>query len=342
MEQLQPALRMLALTLPLGLSRDDDAPPTVTSSAVRVLGVYCTFSCLREDKAFLQDSGVAIIHALASSSQLVRVQASWALANLTDTLLAGTSRTLSSYFSAARNALKDKDVVKCNAVRAIGNLLKTVPQLDDKEVSSVCMQLAQCTSSGTMKLRWNACYACYSIFCSSFSAKYHTATVSSPVAFIPRNNTLLQDLLLNALCETACTCHNFKVCTHASLALGSLPSYTPAQLERVWSATLTSLEQSLQHEDFAEFRQAANLRSQLCRSLCRVLCVQTDLNAVPSHPVSGPAMACLTDCLNSAPKEDRAVLEAAERKLSSWPTAVESNPTLAGILSVLQSSLSRD
>ena len=119
---------MLALTLPLGLSRDDDAPPTVTSSAVRVLGVYCTFSCLREvshicyllvshslpcpkDKAFLQDSGVAIIHALASSSQLVRVQASWALANLTDTLLAGTSRTLSSYFSAARNALKDKDVV---------------------------------------------------------------------------------------------------------------------------------------------------------------------------------------------------------------------------------------
>jgi hypothetical protein len=120
---------MLALTLPLGLSRDDDAPPTVTSSAVRVLGVYCTFSCLREDKAFLQDSGVAIIHALASSSQLVRVQASWALANLTDTLLlAGTSRTLSSYFSAARNALKDKDVVKCNAVRAIGNLLKTVPR----------------------------------------------------------------------------------------------------------------------------------------------------------------------------------------------------------------------
>ena len=37
-----------------------------------------------------------------------------------------------------------------------------------------------------------------------------------------------------------------------------------------------------------------------------------------------------------------AVLEAAERKLSSWPAAVQSNPTLAGILSVLQSSLSRN
>ena len=39
---------MLALTLPLGLSRDEDALPTVTSNAVRVLGVYCTFSYLRE------------------------------------------------------------------------------------------------------------------------------------------------------------------------------------------------------------------------------------------------------------------------------------------------------
>lgn len=129
---------MLALTLPLGLSRDDDAPPTVSSSAVRVLGVYCTFSCLREvslpsiarspfsfsltpppgpqDEAFLQDSGAAILHALASTSQLVRVQASWALGNLTDALFsslpADAGHSLySQLLSAASNALKDKDVV---------------------------------------------------------------------------------------------------------------------------------------------------------------------------------------------------------------------------------------
>ena len=45
---LQPSVRMLALTLPLGLSRDDAASPAVCSSAIRVLGVYCTFPFLRE------------------------------------------------------------------------------------------------------------------------------------------------------------------------------------------------------------------------------------------------------------------------------------------------------
>lgn len=50
---LQPSLRILALTLPLGLSRDDDALPSVTSSSVRVLGVYCTLSCLREVRAIV-------------------------------------------------------------------------------------------------------------------------------------------------------------------------------------------------------------------------------------------------------------------------------------------------
>ena len=60
---------------------------------------------------------MAILHALASSSQLVRVQASWALANLTDTLLAGTGWNLSSYLSAASNALKDKDMVQTNYLR---------------------------------------------------------------------------------------------------------------------------------------------------------------------------------------------------------------------------------
>ena len=75
-----------------------------------------------QDEAFLQDSGVAILHALASSSQLVRVQASWALANLTDTLRYGTGWNLSSYFSAASNALKDKDVVQTNYWR-MGNCM---------------------------------------------------------------------------------------------------------------------------------------------------------------------------------------------------------------------------
>lgn len=128
---------MLALTLPLGLSRDDSATPVVSSSSVRVLGVYCTLSCLREvrwffcllinsmplpvpqDKAFLQDSGVAILHALTSTSQIVRVQASWALGNLTDALFSSSFTaedgscllSIPLLLNAVKNALMDKDMV---------------------------------------------------------------------------------------------------------------------------------------------------------------------------------------------------------------------------------------
>lgn len=56
---------------------------------------------------------------------------------------------------------------------------------------------------------------------------------------------------------------SIQVCTHASLALGSLPTYTTKQWSCVWSSTLTSLERSLQHDDFTEYRQAANLRTQV-------------------------------------------------------------------------------
>lgn len=79
---------------------------------------------------------------------------------------------------------------------------------------------------------------------------------------------------------------------------------------------LTSLEHSLQHEDFLEFKQASNLRTQvdtvvflhtwssiafvqLCHSLCHILCVLTDLTLIPPHSLSEPAIVCLTDCLNT-------------------------------------------
>lgn len=68
-----------------------------------------------QDQAFLQDSQLALLQALASSSQQMRVQASWALANLSDALtVSGFKLPSSSYrhiLSAASKALKDKDMV---------------------------------------------------------------------------------------------------------------------------------------------------------------------------------------------------------------------------------------
>ena len=59
----------------------------------------------------------------------VRVQASWALANLTDTLPPSfPSPLLVSLHEAIVKASTDNDKVKCNAVRAAGNVLKDLQE----------------------------------------------------------------------------------------------------------------------------------------------------------------------------------------------------------------------
>ncbi|CAI8024384.1 HEAT repeat-containing protein 6 [Geodia barretti] len=331
MSQLKSSLQALAITLPLGLSRDATAAPSVSSGAVRVLGVYCTFPSLRQDQAFLQDSQLAVLHALASSNQQMRVQASWALANLSDALTVSNFKLSSSFYheilSGASKALNDKDMVKCNAVRALGNILRVIPEQPEDKVLSLSSHISSCISMGTVKLRWNACYACHSIFSSTptFSAQYPAAA----------------NLLLETLCETVSTCPNFKVCTNASLALTSLPSYTATQMKKVWSATLTSFEHSLQHHDFPEFKQAANLQVQLCRCVCHVLCVESDLGEVPCHPLTDSGLRALAACLHSmhTSTEDRTVLESTSRKLESFAAAVQSHTALTHIYSVLRTLL---
>ena len=71
-----------------------------------------------QDQAFLQDSQLAILDALASPSQQMRVQASWALANLSDALSVSNFKLSPSFYhqilSSASKALSDKDVVREN------------------------------------------------------------------------------------------------------------------------------------------------------------------------------------------------------------------------------------
>lgn len=68
-----------------------------------------------KDAGFLQDCSSAILQALASGSQPVRVQASWALANLTEALFSQSfpkhELTHSELLVATAAALKDRDMV---------------------------------------------------------------------------------------------------------------------------------------------------------------------------------------------------------------------------------------
>lgn len=76
---------ILCLTLLLGLTNDEDFH--IRAAAVRGLGVYVLYPCLREDVSFMADAANAIITALQENSLGVRVKAAWALANLSDAIV---------------------------------------------------------------------------------------------------------------------------------------------------------------------------------------------------------------------------------------------------------------
>ncbi len=82
-----------------------------------------------QDESFLIDCQSAILHCLSLPALAVRVQASWALANFTDPLPFSPHPTLKhSLYSATTRALRDADKVRCNGVRAAGNLLKDLTE----------------------------------------------------------------------------------------------------------------------------------------------------------------------------------------------------------------------
>ena len=78
------------------------------------------------------DCHSAITQCLSSGNLTVRAQASWALANLADSFSPRphllTPHLALSLSSSILHGLRDVDKVRCNAVRAAGNLLKQLQE----------------------------------------------------------------------------------------------------------------------------------------------------------------------------------------------------------------------
>lgn len=266
MATIKAPFRILCLTLPLGLSKDATAPSAVIASAVRVLGVFVLFNMLREDENFFLDSQCAISHCLASTAMAVRVQAAWALANLIDScssyFQSPRSKVLVSLCEAVLLTLQDGDKVKCNGVRAAGNLLKQLPVQApscNAVVDKISLQLVKCVNSGSMKSRWNACYACNSAFSNTVYNVEFATDVSQ---------------LVSALCNAVQNCKNFKVRSNAAMALSSAAvssALGPGQFVEVWGALSQALENSEQQVDFSEFKHASTLKFQLCTGICHLV-----------------------------------------------------------------------
>lgn len=75
----------MAITLLFSLTSDTDA--NVRAAACRTLGVYVLFPSLREDPLFVSDMTKAVLAQKDDKAIVVRVRATWAIANMCDALV---------------------------------------------------------------------------------------------------------------------------------------------------------------------------------------------------------------------------------------------------------------
>ncbi|NXI36982.1 HEAT6 protein, partial [Galbula dea] len=285
---LQNEQQILCVTLLLGLNHSEN--PLVKAAAARALGVYILFSCLRQDVLFVADTANAILNSLQDKSPNVRAKAAWSLGNLTDTLIINMKTMGQSFqeefsdllllkmLGSATEASKDRDKVKSNAVRALGNVLHFLqpchianPRFREAIEESLQALISTVQSEATMKVRWNACYALGNVF-------------KNPA--LPLGEAPWTTQAYNALSSVVKSCKNFKVRIKSAMAL-SIPSKrecygSTEQFSQIWSALVVALQKSEDTEDFLEFKYTASLRTQICQALLHLLSLakSTDLPVI--------------------------------------------------------------
>ncbi|KAJ8632521.1 hypothetical protein MRB53_025857 [Persea americana] len=169
----------------------NDEVPSVRSAACRAIGVISCFPQIFSsaeilDK-FIRAAEINTHYHLIS----VRITASWALANICDSLRHGATElnleASSSGLNAIRNAVflladsalrltKDGDKVKSNAVRALGNLSRFVrftiqstmckgPMNGNSHwLERMVQAFVSCVTTGNVKVQWNVCHALSNLF----------------------------------------------------------------------------------------------------------------------------------------------------------------------------------
>lgn len=298
--ELPEAKRLTCITYVLGQCshQQEDVSPekliqdrAALSSCLRTLGIFIMFPAHLTDTGFHQDVAEAVLPHLEEqessrrqqepSSKAVRVSASWALANLTDTLgqaeleRAATGEHEEFPLSLARAILRTSIAsaqatssavnTKSNAVRSVGNMLHylTAERLgSEREFDGLMAEGTRCLMANIrtgkiMKIRWNACYAASNIL---------------------RKQGLDKDYgwkreLVDCLLETAVNHPNFKVRINACVALGSVSSRGSLgeQYLVVVAGLLESLETSQGEQVLGEWQHQENLVNQLACSFCSLL-----------------------------------------------------------------------
>ncbi|XP_005093939.1 HEAT repeat-containing protein 6 [Aplysia californica] len=273
--QLPRPRQMQCVTLVLGLAGDEDK--LIRASAVRALGIYVMYPTLRDDVAFVIDAAKAILVCVASPGNTVRFKAAWAMANLCDSLVSNKDNNLEDFMSdfpkplllqlvqQTAASIRDSDKVSCNAARAIGNLLRYLPPDSFEQIQMIeaidkaVKGLIKNMNSGTMKVRWNSCYAASNAFQNSH---------------LPSDRPWVSDIL-SMLCRVVQTCTNFKVRINAALGLAAPPTrrgYGSCDtFSTVWLSLVTALETAENINDFAEYKYKDTLTEHICSAALHVL-----------------------------------------------------------------------
>lgn len=232
-----------------------------------------------QDVIFVADTANAILMSLQDKSLNVRAKAAWSLGNLTDTLIVNMDTPDPSFqdefsgllllkmLQSAIQASTDKDKVKSNAVRALGNLLHFLqpchierPRFAEIIEEAIQALISTVVNEAAMKVRWNACYAMGNVF----------KNAALPLGTAPWTSQAYR-----ALTSVVMSCKNFKVRIRSAAALsvpGRRVQYgSLEQFAQIWSALVTALQKSEDTTDFLEFKYCASLRTHICQALLHLL-----------------------------------------------------------------------
>ncbi|KAF9958771.1 HEAT repeat-containing protein 6 [Mortierella alpina] len=284
-------LGMLILSLVLGTALDDNT--VVRAAACRAIGVFMLFPALREDSTHAVDMASTVLDLCRDPNLAVRVRASWAVGNFCDAMvLLKTSGhdmvlqeilTLPLWTKIVRTALmicQDHEKLKSNGIRAIGGLLRvTYEGILERERHSLVKEavyaLIKHMEHGSLKGRWNACYAMQNVL---LNADFPIGSTYGTSYAMDSDSVSWTHDVYEALLQAIQQSKNFKVRINACAAL-TVPKTRakygdPAMLRKIMQVLMSAVknldEEQGEHE-FGEFQYRGQLETKLLRCLDHLL-----------------------------------------------------------------------
>ncbi|XP_036319801.1 HEAT repeat-containing protein 6 isoform X1 [Rhagoletis pomonella] len=278
-ENLVQSIRITLLSFLTGMSSDPTEEVIIRATAVRALSVFVTFPSMRIDLVFIENTAGLILRLAKDKNIAVRIKILWSMGNISDALLENSmdasnesisDEVLLNLIRYSTEACNDNDKVRCNAVRTVGNLLGLLSEDHIKNILdrtliklAITMLIDGIRSSGTSKVKWNACYAVKNM-------------VNNENIFLCTNlyeGFNWRSSLYPTLCHVICNHSNYKVKINATTALIHISKrkYFGEYYEMIWNTVIRAIEQSYNLQNFYEYNHRDHFQEQLCLLICHVI-----------------------------------------------------------------------